>query len=53
MARWEPRTPKESLQASLERLKKRVQAKQAEIKELEGQAADTERAIKAMGRPTP
>jgi hypothetical protein len=36
MARWEPRTPKESLQASAERLKTRVEAKQAEIKDLDG-----------------
>jgi hypothetical protein len=27
MARWQPRTPKESLQASLERLKSRIQGK--------------------------
>jgi len=50
MARWEPRTPKESLQASLERLKKRIQSKQAEMKELEGQAKQVEQAINALGR---
>ncbi len=49
MARWQPRTPKESLQASLERLKSRIQAKQAEIKELEVQAKQVEQAIKALG----
>lgn len=49
MARWEPRTPKESLQASLERLKKRIQTKQQEIKELETQAKQVEQAIKALG----
>ena len=49
MARWEPRTPKESLQASLDRLKKRIQAKQQEVKELEIQAKQVEQAIKALG----
>lgn len=49
MARWQPRTPKESLQASLERLKSRIQAKQQEIKELEVQAKQVEQAIKALG----
>ena len=49
MARWEPRTPKESLQASLERLKKRIQTKQQEVKELETQAKQFEQAIKALG----
>ena len=49
MARWQPRTPKESLQASLERLKVRVQGKQQEIKDLELQAKQVEQAIKALG----
>lgn len=49
MARWQPRTPKESLQASLERLKQRIQAKRQEIKDLEGQAGQVEQAIKALG----
>jgi predicted nucleic acid-binding Zn-ribbon protein len=49
MSRWQPRTPKESLQASLERLKVRVQAKQQEIKDLEIQAKQVEQAIKALG----
>ena len=49
MARWEPRTPQESLQASLERLKKRIQTKQQEVKELEVQAKQVEQAIKALG----
>lgn len=48
MARWQPRTPKESLQASLERLKKRIQDKRQEIKELETQAGQVEQAIKAL-----
>lgn len=50
MARWEPRTPKESLQANLERLKKRIQAKQEEVKGLETQAKQVEQAIKALGQ---
>jgi predicted nucleic acid-binding Zn-ribbon protein len=49
MARWQPRTPKESLQASLERIKQRIQAKQGEIKELETQKNQVEQAIKALG----
>lgn len=48
MARWQPRTPKESLQASLERLKARIQSKKQEVKELETQAAQVEQAIKAL-----
>lgn len=49
MARWQPRTPKESLQASLERLKARIQAKQQEIQELQTQSKQVEQAIKALG----
>lgn len=49
MARWQPRTPKEALQASLERLKVRIQKKKSEIKDLEQQAAQVEHAIKALG----
>lgn len=49
MARWEPKSPKESLQTSLERLKKRVQGKQEEVKNLEAQAKQVEQAIKALG----
>lgn len=49
MARWQPRTPKESLQASLERLKQRITSKKQEIKELEQQATQVEQAIKALG----
>jgi predicted nucleic acid-binding Zn-ribbon protein len=49
MARWQPRTPKESLQASLERVKLRIQAKQQEIQELQTQAKQVEQAIKALG----
>ena len=40
MARWQPRTPKESLQASLERLKERIQGKQQEIKDLQAKLTD-------------
>jgi predicted nucleic acid-binding Zn-ribbon protein len=49
MARWQPRTPKESLQASLERLKARIQTKQQEIQDLQTQAKQVEQAIKALG----
>ena len=49
MARWEPRTPKESLQASLERLNKRIQGKKEEIQDLEAQKKQVEQAIKALG----
>jgi len=50
MARWTPRTPKESLQASLDRYKQRIQAKRQEIKDLEQQVAQVEHAIKALGQ---
>jgi septal ring factor EnvC (AmiA/AmiB activator) len=49
MARWEPKTPKESLEASLARLKKRHKAKQDEAKEIEAQIKQVEQAIKALG----
>ena len=48
MARWEPRTLKENLQANLERIKKRIQAKQQEIKDLELEAKQAEQAINAV-----
>jgi hypothetical protein len=48
MARWQPRTPKESLEASLERLKARIDGKKSEIKELEDQRKQVEQAIKAL-----
>jgi hypothetical protein len=41
-------TPKETLQASLERFKKRIQAKQSEIKNLEADARQVEDALKAL-----
>jgi hypothetical protein len=49
MARWEPRSPKETLQASLDRLKKRIVGKKEEIQELEAQAKQVEQALKALG----
>jgi predicted nucleic acid-binding Zn-ribbon protein len=49
MARWQPRTPKESLEASLERLKGRIEGKKLEIKDLEDQRKQVEQAIKALG----
>jgi len=49
MARWQPRTPKESLQASLDRLDNRIKAKRKEISELEAQKKQVDQAIKAMG----
>jgi site-specific recombinase XerD len=49
MARWEPRTPKETLQNSLERLKGRIQKAKEQVKDLEGQAAKVEQAVKALG----
>ena len=48
MARWQPRTPKESLQASLERLDVRIKTKKQEIADLEGQKKQVEQAIKAL-----
>ena len=48
MARWQPRTPKESLQASLERINARIEGKKQEIKELENQKKQVEAAVKAL-----
>ena len=48
MARWQPRTPKESLEASLERLKGRIEGKKQELKELEEQRRQIEGAIKVL-----
>lgn len=48
MSRWQPRTPKESLEASLERLKSRIEGKRLEVKELEDQRKQVEGAIKAL-----
>lgn len=48
MARWQPKTPKESLEASLDRVKSRIETKKAELKELEDQRRQVEQAIKAL-----
>ena len=48
MARWQPRTPRESLEVSLERLKTRIEGKKQEIRELEDQRKQVEQAIKAL-----
>ena len=48
MARWEPRSLKETLQAKLDSIKKRIQAKQQEIKDLEQDAKQAEQVIKSM-----
>ena len=49
MARWQPRTPKETLQASLTRLDHQIAAKEKDIKEIRTQKAQVEQAIKALG----
>lgn len=49
MARWQPRTPKETLQASLTRLDKQIASKEKDIKELKNQKAQVEQALKALG----
>lgn len=48
MARWQPRTPRESLEASRDRLAQRIEAKKQEIRELEEQRKQVEHAIKAL-----
>ena len=48
MARWQPRTPKESLEASLERIKTRIEGKKQEIRDLEDQRKQVEQAVKAL-----
>lgn len=49
MARWQPRTPKETLQASLARLDKQIASKEKDIKEIKGQKMQVEQALKALG----
>jgi hypothetical protein len=49
MARWQPRTPKETLKASLDRIDKQIASKEGEIKELKGQKAQVEQALNALG----
>ena len=48
MARWEPRTPLENLQASLKRLNSRIEGKKNEVRELEEQKKQLEQAITAL-----
>lgn len=49
MAKWQPRTPKQTLQASLDKLKVRIQKKTKELKTMEEDARQVEQAIKALG----
>lgn len=49
MARWQPRTLKETLQAQLTRLDTQIANKEKEIKDLKNQRVQAEQAIKAMG----
>ena len=49
MARWQPRTAKETIQASLTRLDHQIAAKEKDIKELKIQKAQVEQAVKALG----
>jgi len=49
MARWQPRTPKETLQASLIRLDNQIASKEKDIKDLKSQKAQVDQAIKALG----
>jgi predicted nucleic acid-binding Zn-ribbon protein len=48
MARWQPRTPKENLEASLERVKTRIEGKKQEVKDLEDHQRQIEHAIEAL-----
>ena len=50
MARWQPRTPKESLEAALERLKGRIETKKQEMKDLDDQRKQVEQAIKSLSQ---
>ena len=50
MARWQARTPKESLEVSLQRLKDRIEGKKQEIRTLEAQRQQVEVAIKALSQ---
>ena len=49
MARWEPKTPQQSLQGSLERIKTQIDQKKHELADLEGQRNQVEQALKALG----
>jgi hypothetical protein len=48
MARWTPRTPKESLEASIARIDARIETKKQELKELQDQRKQVEHAVKAL-----
>ena len=48
MPRWQPKTPLESMQTQLDRLKERIEGKKTELKELEDQKRQVEAAIKAL-----
>ena len=50
MVRRQPRTPKESLEAALERLKGRIESKKQKMKELDDQRKPVEQAIKALSQ---
>lgn len=50
MARWQPRTPLENLQSSLQRINSRIEGKRQEIKELEEQKKLVDQAITALGK---
>lgn len=48
MARWTPRSPKESLEASIARIDARIESKKQELKVLQQQRTEVERAVKAL-----
>lgn len=48
MSRWEPKTPAENLAGSLKRINTRIEAKRAEIRELEEQKKQVEQAVAAL-----
>jgi predicted nucleic acid-binding Zn-ribbon protein len=50
MARWQPRSPLENLQSSLQRVITRIEGKKEEVKELEEQKKQVEQAIAALNK---
>jgi predicted nucleic acid-binding Zn-ribbon protein len=48
MARWQPRTPLENMQASLVRLNERIEGKKQEMKDLDEQKKQVEQLIAAL-----
>ena len=50
MARWQPRSPLENLQSSLQRVNTRIEGKKQEIRELEEQKKQVEQAITALNK---